>query len=113
MRFRRATKLAQVRRGSAVLDIGSRNGDLRKYLPPDIKYQGLDIAPEFRAPDILIHDITAGLPFADAAVDYVFMIGGLEHTPPAYGTAGENHRGLRPGGVLVVSGPNPHSVEGI
>ena len=32
-----------------------RNGDLRKYLPPDIKYQGLDIAPEFapvRAGDI-------------------------------------------------------------
>ena len=33
MRFRKATRLAQVRPGSAVLDIGSRNGDLRKYLP--------------------------------------------------------------------------------
>src|SRR5260370_40198400 len=64
MRFRRATKLAQVRPGSAVLDIGSRKVDLRKYLPPYIKYQGLDIAPEFLAPEILFHDITSGLPFA-------------------------------------------------
>ena len=47
MRYRKATKLAKVRPGSAVLDIGSRDGDLRNYLPPDIKYQGLDIAPEF------------------------------------------------------------------
>src|SRR5437763_1952117 len=60
MRYRKATKLARVRPGSAVLDIGSRDGDLRHYLPPDIKYQGLDIAPEFAGPDILIHDITSG-----------------------------------------------------
>src|SRR2546422_1781469 len=33
MRFRKHMQLAQVRPGSAVLDIGSRNGDLRKYLP--------------------------------------------------------------------------------
>src|SRR3989449_11537959 len=69
MRFRKHMQLAQVRPGSSVLDIGSRNGDLRKYLPRDVKYQGLDIAPEFAAPDILIHDITSGLPFPDASFD--------------------------------------------
>ncbi len=63
MRFRKATQLAQVRPGSAVLDIGSRNGDLRRYLPADVKYQGLDIAPEFAAKDILIHDITVPNPY--------------------------------------------------
>src|SRR2546430_3175020 len=89
MRFRKHMRLAQVRPGSAVLDIGSRNGDLRNYLPRDVKYQGLDIAPEFAAPDILIHDITSGLPFADASFDYVFMVEVLEHTPTAYTTAGE------------------------
>src|SRR5437764_9063257 len=95
MRFRKHMQLAQVRPGSAVLDIGSRNGDLRTYLPHDVKYQGLDIAPEFDAPDILIHDITSGLPFPDASFGYVFMVEVLEHTPTAYGTAGEIHRVLR------------------
>src|SRR3989442_4148297 len=113
MRFRKHMQLAQVRPGSAVLDIGSRNGDLRKYLPRDVKYQGLDIAPEFAAPDILIHDITSGLPFSDASFDYVFMVEVLEHTPTAYSTAGEIPRVLRPGGVGVGSVPHPPHVEGI
>src|SRR2546428_3521650 len=108
MRFRKATALARVKPGSAVLDIGSRNGDLRRYLPPDVKYQGLDIAPEFAAADILVHDISQGLPFADASFDYVFMIEVLEHTPTAYATAGEIHRVLRPGRTWVVSVPHPH-----
>lgn len=113
MRFLKATSLAQVRPGSAVLDIGSRNGDLRKYLPPDVKYQGLDIAPEFAAPNILIHDITSGLPFPDESFDYVFMVEVLEHTPTAYDTAGEIRRVLRPGGTWLVSVPNPYHVKEI
>lgn len=113
MRFRKATQLAQVRSGSAVLDIGSRNGDLRQHLPADAKYQGLDIAPEFAAPDILIHDISSGLPFPDASFDYVFMMEVLEHTPTAYTTAGEIFRVLRRHGVWVVSVPNPYHVKEI
>jgi len=113
MRFRKATALARVQPRSAVLDIGSRNGDLRRYLPPDVKYQGLDIAPEFAAPDILVHDISQGLPFADASFDYVFMIEVLEHTPTAYATAGEIHRVLRPGGTWMVSVPNPYHLKEI
>jgi len=108
MRFRSATRLARVRPGSAVLDIGSRNGDLRKYLPADVRYQGIDIAPEFAAPHVLIHDIAAGLPFDDASFDNVFMIEVLEHTPNPYDTFGEIRRVLRPGGVFTPSVPNPY-----
>lgn len=108
MRFQSATRLARVAPGSAVLDIGSRNGDLRKYLPPNVRYQGIDIAPEFAAPEILIHDISSGLPFPDASFDFVFMIEVIEHTPNPYATFGEVRRVLRPQGVFIASTPNPY-----
>jgi SAM-dependent methyltransferase len=108
MRFQSHAALARVAPGSAVLDIGSRNGDLRNYLPPDIKYQGLDIAPEFAAPDIMIHDISGGLPFPDASFDFVFMVEVLEHTPNPFHTLGEIRRVLKDHGVYMVSVPNPY-----
>lgn len=113
MRFRKVTKLAQVRPGSAVLDVGAGNAELRKYLPADVKYQGIDIAPEFAGPNVLVHNINTGLPFPDASFDYAFMVEVLEHTPTAYSTAGEIHRVLKPHGVWVVSVPNPYHIKEI
>jgi SAM-dependent methyltransferase len=111
MRFRNAARLARVRPGSAVLDIGSRNGDLRHYLPADVTYQGMDIAPEFAAPHVLIHDVSLGIPFPDESFDFVFMIEVLEHVPRPYDTMGEVRRVLRPGGVYLPSVPNPYHVK--
>lgn len=113
MRFRKAAALARVRPGAAVLDIGCRDGGLRRYLHPDVRYQGIDIAPEFAAPDILIQDISAGLPFPDAGYDYVFCIEVLEHVPNPYHALSEIHRVLRDGGILVLSVPNPYHVKEI
>src|SRR2546426_1478693 len=70
MRFRKASALARVPPGAAVLDIGCRDGGLRAFLPPGVRYQGLDIAPEFAAPDILIQDISGGLPFPDRSEEH-------------------------------------------
>ena len=113
MRWRKATTLAQVPPEAAVLDIGSRNGDLRHYLPAAVKYQGIDIAPEFAAPHVLIRDITAGIPFPDASFDFVFCIEVLEHVPSTYNTMKEIHRVLRPGGKLLASVPNPYHAKEI
>ena len=111
MRFRKASTLARVRPSAAVLDIGCRDGGLRRFLPPDIRYQGIDITPEFVGPDILIQDISGGIPFPDATFDYVFCIEVLEHVPNPFGTMSEIHRVLRPGGVLTLSVPNPYHVK--
>jgi SAM-dependent methyltransferase len=111
MRFRAAARLARVTPGAAVLDIGCRDGGLRRYLPPGIRYQGMDITPEFAAPDIVIRDISDGIPFPDASFDHVFCIEVLEHVPNPFGALTEMHRVLRQGGVLALSVPNPYHAK--
>ena len=108
MRFSRATALARVPAGAAVLDIGCRDGGLRAFLPAGVRYQGVDITPEFAGPDILIQDVSKGLPFPDASFDAVFCIEVIEHVPNPFGALTEIHRVLRPGGVLTLSVPNPY-----
>jgi SAM-dependent methyltransferase len=111
MRFRAAARLARVAPDAAVLDIGCRDGGLQAYLPPGIRYQGMDISPEFAAPAIVIQDISAGIPFPDASFDHVFCIEVLEHVPNPFGALTEIHRVLRPGGVLALSVPNPYHAK--
>ncbi len=111
MRQAKAARLARVAPGAAVLEIGCRDGGLRRFLPPDICYQGMDIAPEFAAPDILIRDVSDGLPFPDASYDNVFCIEVLEHVPNPFGALGEIRRVLKSGGVLTLSVPNPYHAK--
>jgi SAM-dependent methyltransferase len=111
MRQRKAARLARVAPGAAVLEIGCRDGGLRRYLPAGIRYQGMDIAPEFAASDILIRDVSEGLPFPDASFDAVFCIEVLEHVPNPFGALSEIRRVLRPGGVLTLSVPNPYHLK--
>jgi SAM-dependent methyltransferase len=113
MRFRAATRLARVTPAAAVLDIGARDGGLKSFLPPGTRYQGIDIAPEFASAEVLIQDISTGLPFSDGAFDYVFCIEVLEHVPNPFGTLGEIRRVLRPEGVLILSVPNPYHFKEI
>src|SRR2546425_9362438 len=77
IRYRLAQKLAQTEPGHAVLDIGGREGDIRKVLPQGIKDQGLDIAPQFPRPHVFIHDITQGPPIPHPALHPRFLIQGL------------------------------------
>lgn len=108
IRFRKAARHARVRPGARVLDIGARDGGLRAHLPADVRYQGMDIAPEFASEHVLIRDISEGIPFPDGTFDNVFCIEVLEHVPNPFQAMGEIHRVLKPGGVLLVSVPNPY-----
>jgi SAM-dependent methyltransferase len=113
MRFRVAAALAQVEPGHDVLDIGSRDGDLRAYLPAGATYLGMDIAPEFAAPHVITHDASLGLPFYEETFDRVFLIECLEHTRTPYQVLSEVHRILRPLGRAIVSVPNPYHIKEI
>lgn len=111
MRFTKASAIARVQPGAHVLDIGARDGGLKAFLPKDVKYQGMDIAPEFASDQVLIQDISKGIPFADGTFDNVFTIEVLEHVPNPFGAIAEIHRVLKPHGVWVVSVPNPYHVK--
>jgi len=113
MRFRRAAALARVPAGAAVLDIGARDRGLCRVLPEDVRYQGIEIDPAFARPDVLIHDISQGIPFPSGSYDFVFCLEVLEHLPNPFGTLSEIHRVLKPGGVLIVSVPNPYHFKEI
>lgn len=111
MRFQAATRLARVPPGARVLDVGGRDGGLKSFLPSGVTYQGVDIAPEFAAPDILKHDISLGLPFPDASYDYAFCLEVMEHLPNPFGTMSEIRRVLTPNGTLILSVPNPYHAK--
>src|SRR5437764_14568956 len=74
MRFRKAAALARVPPGASVLDIGARDGGLRRFPPEDVKYQGLEIAPEFARPDVRIEDLSKRLPFPDGPYEVVLPV---------------------------------------
>jgi SAM-dependent methyltransferase len=111
MRFEAATRLAAVTAGARVLDVGARDGGLKGYLPAGVTYQGVEIAPEFAAPDILVHDVSGGLPFPDASFDFAFCIEVMEHLPNPFLAMSEMRRVLAPRGILVVSVPNPYHAK--
>jgi len=113
MRFRKATALAAVPAGAHVLDLGARDRGLLRFLPEAVHYRGIEIDPEYARPDVLAHDISQGIPFASGSFDFVFCLELLEHVPDPFGTLSEIHRVLKPGGVLMLSVPNPYHFKEI
>ena len=113
MRFRKASALAKVPAGAAVLDIGARDRGLLRWLPTGVRYQGIEIDPAYGAADVIVHDISRGIPFPADSYDFVFCLEILEHLPNPFATLGEVRRVLRPGGVLVLSVPNPYHFKEI
>jgi len=61
----------------SLLDIGCRNGILRKYLPEEMSYTGVDLSP---GPNVTqVCNVEHGIPFADASFDAVVALDVLEH----------------------------------
>jgi SAM-dependent methyltransferase len=113
MRLKAAAKLADLPDNSIVLDLGCRDGGMREFLPETTTYKGMDIAEEFRADNIVIGDISQGIPFEDESFDFVFAIEVLEHTTNPYNIFKEVKRILKPGGYFVLSVPNPYHFKEI
>ena len=107
-KYKTVANLLHGRRGS-VLDVGARDGVLRRFLSRDLEYRSADVAPGC---DFVI-DLERPLPFPDRSFDYVVALDVLEHVDNLHAGFGELLRIARRG--VIVALPNmaylPHRVS--
>ncbi len=84
-----------------LLDVGCGSFTEKHTFPPDVTYIGLDISERARDVRADAHE----LPFADASVDWVLLVGVLEHVDDPDRVLAEARRVLKPGGLGYVAAP--------
>lgn len=92
-------------RESELLDIGCGPATLRRVLPSNINYHGIDIAIQNPAPDLIESDIVnTPIRFADKKFDIVIAQGVFEYVPNVQAQKfAEIAEILRPTGTFIVT----------
>jgi len=85
-----------------VLDIGCGNKPYKEFFT-GCQYTGLDITLKGASPDIICDSMA--LPIKDLLSDIVFTSQVIEHVPDPVSMVRECFRILKPGGVLILTGP--------
>ena len=73
------SKILGILKNEKVLDLGCRDGVLKKNLKGDFKYNGIDLNPVEKDVNIYNHDLQNGLPKNLENIDIIFAIDVLEH----------------------------------
>lgn len=124
LKYRLARRTAEVRRAverhlggppARILDVGTADGLMLGALKatwPDALAVGLDLSRELlgasqdRALRLLRAD-AGGLPVRSGSVDLVVATAVIEHVPDPLGVLLQIHAALRPGGLVVLTTPDP------
>lgn len=112
--LKRIETLAKLVKGKTVLDVGCRGNDLRKFLPRNIEYYGLEKdSPCFALPDKQIRVLKDGIfdpkvkkTFGNLKFDSVVLAETLEHLSEPLKALNNIYSLLKEGGQLVGSVPN-------
>lgn len=98
--------IKQIKPGDTVVDVGSGNGRLGDFLPPEVKYLGIEPSSSLRQASK--HPLIAGslphLDLPDGYADAVACLAVLHHIPSQDErkfSVVEMHRILKPGGLLL------------
>jgi len=93
-----------------ILDAGCGSGELKKYLPKDCNYTGIDMDPSDKW---LITGSVYDLPFEDNLFDTVAILEVLEHLETPMNALREIKRVVKDGGNVIISVPNPYNLDQI
>ena len=103
-----------VRQDSVVLEIGCGDVSLRRFIPTNVIYNGIDLElTDFHVLNAMRHKnvnlacaSATNLPVADNSVTLMISTEALEHIPAIDKAVEEMHRVCAPGAILVGSIPN-------
>lgn len=117
-RYSRALKLADIKSGAKILDIGCKHAFLNDLLAEngiDCDYYGIDISEKVienlksKKGNFQVCDIMKGLPFDSNKFDYIFCLEVIEHVENPTFLLNQFNRVLKDNGVLLLSTPNPYN----
>jgi SAM-dependent methyltransferase len=95
-----------------LLDFPAGSGWLKESLrSPGWEYHGADLFTRLGTPNFRTANLQERFPYGDGEFDYVACLEGLEHVENYHHVLRECRRVLRPGGVLIVSTPNPLNIK--
>ena len=105
-RFSKCIKLAGITGGENILDLGCGDMKLKKYLPSNCKYIGID----YNGKGNIKHNLEKGLPLEikDGKFDVIFMLEFIEHIENFKSLLLECREILSSKGRVIISTPHNH-----
>ncbi|KXU29326.1 hypothetical protein AXW74_23670 [Sphingobium sp. AM] len=92
-----------------LLDVGCGEMPYRSFLPPTVRYTGIDVphagAFAMQGNEEVVAFDGLSIPFGDATFDTVLCTEVLEHSPEPKALLAEIERVLKPGGMLIATVP--------
>jgi SAM-dependent methyltransferase len=89
-----------------LLDLGCRNNILKKYIPSEVNYVGMDLFQNEHQGVNVVANIEDGIPFPDGHFDVIVGLDLFEHLNDIQKSLIESLNKLKNGGLLIIQLPN-------